>query len=324
MVKNKKIKVAVLMGGPSSEHEISLKTGENVLINLDQEKYEGIKVKINKNGKWALGKRILDPKTILGRVDVVFNALHGEFGEDGQVQALLEFYKKPYTGSGLLASALAINKARSRQLFKLAGLSTPRSILLKRREEYQTTLNFFVTRITNFPVVVKPNSRGSSIGISIVGDQEHLEDAIKAAFDYDDEVLLEEYIQGIELTVSVLDGYRKKKHFSLSPTQIFPSEVYGFFSYDAKYLAGASREITPAPLSRKLMIKVREAALKTHTALGCKGYSRTDMLVKDNIVYVLELNTLPGLTDTSLLPQQAQASGLSFTKLLDVILESRS
>ncbi len=319
-----KIKVAVLVGGPSSEHEVSLKTGDNVLKNLNPDKYEGIKVRIGKDGKWMIGKRIFDPKIILSKADIVFNALHGEFGEDGTVQALLEFYKKPYTGSGILASALAINKARSRQLFKLAGLNSPRSILLKKREEYQTTLNFFINRITSFPVVVKPNSRGSSIGISIVGDQEYLDDAINAAFKYDDEVLLEEYIQGTEIAVSVLDKYRKKKHFALSPTHILPAEVYGFFSYDAKYLPGASREITPAPISHNLTTSAKEAALKAHVALGCQGYSRTDMIIKDKIIYVLELNTLPGLTDTSLLPQQAQSSGLSFSKLLDLLLESKA
>lgn len=323
MVRNK-LKVAVLMGGPSSEYEISLKTGENVLKNLDPDKYNVTKVRIDKNGKWMIGNRIYDPKTILGKVDVAFNALHGEFGEDGIVQGLLEFYKTPYTGSDLLSSALAINKARSRQLFKLTGLNSPRSILLKKNGEYQTTVNFFINRITSFPIVVKPNGRGSSLGVSIIGDQEHLEDAIKAAFDFDDEVLLEEYIKGEEIAVSVLDGYRKKKHFALPPTHILPSEVFGFFSYDAKYLPGASREITPASLSRNLTNKVREAALKAHAALGCRGYSRTDMIVKDNIVYVLETNTLPGLTDTSLLPQQAEAAGLSFSKLLDLILESRA
>jgi D-alanine--D-alanine ligase len=325
MAGNKKIKkVAVLMGGPSSEHEVSLNTGENVLKYLNVNKFEGIKVKINKNGKWTLKNKIVDPKTALEKIDIVFNALHGEFGEDGRVQALLEFYKKPYTGSGILSSALAINKAKSRQLFRSVGLSTPRSILIRKGEGYQTTLNFFITRITNFPVVVKPNSRGSSVGVSIVSERQHLIDAIDAAFGYDDEVLLEEYIQGMEITVSVLDGYKKKKYFALPPTHILPAEFYGFFSYDAKYLPGASREITPAPLTGDLMDRAQDAALKAHNILGCKGYSRTDMMIKDNIIYVLELNTLPGLTNTSLLPQQAQVAGLGFSKLLDLILDSGS
>lgn len=316
----RKTKIAVLMGGPSSEHEVSLKTGENVLSYLNSDKFEGIKVRIGKNGKWMLGNRIFEPKTILQKVDIVFNALHGKFGEDGHVQSICEFYGKPYTGSGVLASALAMNKAKSRQLFKAVGLSTPKSILLKKGGEHQTTVNFFVNKVASCPVVAKPNNGGSSVGVSIVNESSSLSNALEVAFVFDDEALLEEYIPGMEVTASVVEGYRNKEYYVLPPTHILPAEIYGFFSYDAKYLPGASREVTPAPLPKKLTDKIKETALKAHMVLGCRGYSRTDMILKGETVYVLELNTLPGMTETSLLPQQARAAGITFPKLLDILL----
>lgn len=319
---DQRMKIAVLMGGPSSEHEVSLKTGENVIEALDKKKYDVVKVRIDKNGQWMSGRKRLEPKTVLNEIELVFNALHGEFGEDGKIQAILEFYKKPYTGSGILASALAMNKIKSRELFKFAGLNVPKSILIKKNEVYNTVLNFFTTKISNFPVVIKPNSRGSSVGISIVYDSSHLDEAINEAFKYDSEVIVEEFIKGDEITSSLLENYKREKYFVLPATQVIPAEMYGFFSYDAKYLPGATREITPAALNEELEEKVKEVTLKAHKALNCSGYSRTDMIIRENKIYVLELNSLPGMTETSLLPQQANAVGLTFTRLLDIIIKS--
>src|SRR3989338_117900 len=166
-----KLKIGVLMGGLSTEHEVSLSTGMSVIENLDQSKYQAIGIKITKDKEWFVGNRKMDERKALKSCDLVFNALHGTFGEDGRVQALLEYYDKRYTGSGITASALAMDRLRSREMFKLAGFQVPKTLKIRRGDNYQALLNVFVNKIVNFPVVVKPCSSGSSIGVQIVNNQ---------------------------------------------------------------------------------------------------------------------------------------------------------
>lgn len=338
-----KIRVAVLMGGPSAEHEVSLKTGQKIIQTLDQNKYLIQPVVVTKEREWLLpplknflGPVTSNPSTSLvpkkenlalramksQGVDVVFIAMHGEFGEDGTVQGLLESIGIPYTGSGVLASALGMDKPKSLIIFRDAGLTVPdffeftkgdwgkeRDSLLRRAEQ-----------TFGLPVVIKPANRGSSVGITIAQGVREIEPGIINALRYSDRIMSQRYIAGTEVTCGVLEI--EKGPISLQPTQIIPKEK-SFFDYYSKYTAGATEEITPPRLPRPTVKLIQNTALLAHQAFGCSGMSRTDMILgKDGIVYVLEINTIPGMTETSLLPQAAQAIGIPFPKLLDLIIES--
>lgn len=312
------------MGGPSSEHEVSLATGQNVIENLDKTKYEPVAIKISKVGKWFLnGKPINQPDALKGH-DVVFNALHGTFGEDGKIQAILEHSGIKYTGSGIAGSAIAMDKFHSREIFKLAGLNTPKTLKLKKGENYMARVSFFVNKIVKLPVVVKPCSNGSSVGVQIVEDLDKLEKAVAAVFKLDKYVLIEEFIKGRELTCGVLENFSDQPIVALPVTEIIPVKNHKFFNYDAKYKRGHSSEITPAPLDEILLKKAQDIAIRAHQVLGCSGYSRTDMILKNGngTIYILETNTLPGLTKNSLLPKAAQTAGLTIGQLLDTIITS--
>ncbi len=310
------------MGGPSFEHEVSLLSGLNVIENLDPRKYQPVPVKILKSGKWTVNGKFANYPEILKKIDFAFLAFHGEFGEDGRVQALLEIHKVPYSGSGIGASALAMDKKNSRDLFKLAGLNVPKTLHIKKGENYSSLVGFFISKVSKLPVVIKPCGRGSSVGVSIVETEKKLPQAIREAFKYDDDILIEEYIRGTEVTCGVLENFGGQKYFVLPITQITPVK-HKFFSYKAKYTVGAAKEITPAPVDEIVYKKVQEAAIKAHQILGCKGYSRTDMIVKNGgAIYVLELNSLPGLTKNSLLPKQAASVGLKPIDLFDLIIKA--
>lgn len=308
------------MGGPSVEHEVSLDTGKQILENLDKKKYLSLAVRISKKGKWALGGKFVNYADVLKKIDFALLAMHGEFGEDGTIQGLLDFHKIPYSGSGAAASALGMNKLKSRELFKLAGLIAPKFLHLKQNENNASLVKFFTSKVVKFPVVIKPCSRGSSVGVKIVNDGVSLKKAIKAVFKIDANILIEEYISGTEVTCGILDNFSGQKHFALPVTQIIPIKSK-FFDYKAKYKPGASKEITPAQIDETKCQKVQSVALVAHQLLGCRGYSRSDMIIRNGSVYLLEVNTLPGLTKTSLFPQQAAAAGLSFPQLLDKIIE---
>lgn len=326
----KKLKIGVLMGGLSSEHDVSLATGQNVIDNLDRSKYEPVAIKISKDKKWFLNGRLTNEAKAFRSCDIVFNALHGTFGEDGRVQALMEYHGARYTGSGICGSALAMDKLRSREIFKLSGLQVPKTLKIRRGDNYQALLNVFVGKVTNLPVVVKPCSNGSSVGVHIVHDQNQLEKAIKTVFRLDGKVLIEEFIEGKEVTCGVLENFDNRSVAALPVTEIVPKKGHAFFNYTAKYKDGHSDEITPARLDEETANKIQEIAVKAHQILGCKAYSRTDMIIgksldsarDEHVVYVLETNTLPGLTSASLLPKAAQVAGLTFSQLLDRIITS--
>jgi D-alanine-D-alanine ligase len=303
----KKLTVALLSGGISSEREVSINSGNQVYDALDKEKYD---------------IRRYDPKTDLQRlmadasqIDVALIILHGPFGEDGTVQGLLDLLDIPYQGSGVLGSALAMNKWVAKQLYQAAGLPVPPYVALKKGDRVDGA---DISARLGLPLVVKPVSAGSSVGMTIVRQAGDLEAAIDKGLEYDEAVLIEAYIDGIELTGGVLGNESPE---ALPLIEIVPDKDHEFFDYEAKYTPGVTQEICPARVDPPVTEKGQTYAVEAHKALNCKGYSRTDMILKDSELYVLETNTIPGMTATSLFPQAAAAAGISFSRLLDRLIE---
>jgi D-alanine-D-alanine ligase len=338
----KKLNIVVLMGGPSSEHDISLKTGGNVVQALDKQKYTVKPVTITREGKWLLPEAGLaliseepesdDPESAKyaspvkrvsrDEVDVVFVALHGPYGEDGKVQALLEMMDIPYTGSGVCASALAMDKLRCKQLVAYHGIPTPRHLIIEEREwtaDAEEVLSR-IERDLGFPCVAKPIEQGSSVGMGIPKDREELARLMPTTLRYEGLAMIEEFVPGRELTCAVLGGFPGEEPFALPVTEIIPV-TSSFFDYEAKYTPGASREITPAELDAETTSRVQEVAVKVHEIVGAGSMSRTDMILSDAGLCFLEINTIPGMTETSLLPQAAAAAGMSFPELLDRLVQ---
>jgi D-alanine-D-alanine ligase len=292
--------VAVLMGGPSSEREISLRSGRAVCEALKGTEYEP--VAIDTVDEWLDELSSIKPQ-------VAFIALHGKFGEDGTVQALLEELKMPYTGSGVQASRLAMDKASSVKIFKAAGIPTP-EYMIARKPSCQMTNNKI-----DFPVVVKPSSQGSSIGLTIVEDRSQLKKAMDLAYVFDEHILVEKFIRGEELTVGILDDN------PLPVIKIIPNRK--FYDYKAKYLSVETQYLAPAPIEKKFYKKAQALALAAHNALGCKDFSRVDMILgEDGLIKVLEVNSIPGLTSKSLLPKAAACIGINFQQLCIRIIQS--
>jgi D-alanine-D-alanine ligase len=314
-----KLRVGVLRGGPSSEYEVSLKTGAAILNNLP-EHYSGHDIFISRDGVWHKDGLARSPDRALKHIDVVFNGLHGEYGEDGKVQKLLDTLGVPYTGSGAFASAVGMNKALSKIAFEKHGIKTPFYTTVKNtdplKEKIEYTFKHFV-----LPVVVKPSTTGSSVGVTIVRNFHNLEQAINKALTYSPTVLIEEYIQGKEATCGVVDHFRGEKAYSLLPVEIIQPVESDFFDYEAKY-GGKSHEICPGRFSRSEMEEIQRLAKHVHHSLGLRHYSRTDMIVSPTRgVYVLEVNTLPGLTAQSLLPLSFEAVGTNFKDMLHHVIQ---
>ncbi len=312
------VKVGILMGGKSSEHEVSLETGKNVIRALTNP-YTPVPVRLTRDNEWTMEGKVVPPHEAFGAMDIAFIAMHGEYGEDGRLQALLASHRVPYTGSGPLASHLAMHKNLSKRVFERAGIPTPRWVELRAYEK--EPVHHAVERVTaalHGPWVVKPASKGSSIGVRVVRDQRELGGAIAQTFSLDPVVLVEQYHAGREITCGVLERFPMAGVNALPPTEI---RVVGepFFTYGAKYNP-TTEEITPAPLPKGALHLVQHLAKRAHTALGCEGYSRSDFIVADSGVYLLEVNTLPGLTETSLFPKAAAAAGMDFEHLVHHLL----
>ena len=307
-----RLRVGVLMGGPSAEREVSLASGQRVLAALDAARYEAIPLEIPRGGPWA------PPQDL----DVIFVAMHGPFGEDGSVQGMLEFARIPYTGSGVLASALAMDKRRSRQLFGFNGIPTPGYLAVGRGEvaERESSLAEEIRQTLGFPCVVKPNAQGSSIGITIVKDAEHLGPALDVAFGLDELILVEEYLSGTELTCAILDDRDAGGPVALPLIEIVSRRE--FFDYEAKYTPGAAEEICPARLPASAVWRAQAAALRAYRVLGCADFARVDLFIREADVVVLEVNTIPGLTEGSLFPLAARAAGIGFPALVDRLIDA--
>lgn len=302
----KKTCVALLSGGVSSEREVSLESGKQVFAALDKEKYD---------------IRRYDPRTDLPRlvaeasqIDIALVILHGPFGEDGTVQGMLDLLGIPYQGSGVLGSAIAMNKLVSKQLYEKFGIPVPPYLALTRHDRLDPEA---IAQRLGFPLVIKPVVGGSSIGMSVVTSREALSAGVAQALKHDTGVLIEAFISGVELTCGVIGNQRLE---ALPLIEIIPDKAHAFFDYTAKYTAGASQEICPARIDPPLAEKAQSYGLMAHRALNCRGYSRTDMILKGRDIFVLETNTIPGMTPTSLLPQAARAAGMSFSQLLDRLI----
>jgi D-alanine-D-alanine ligase len=299
--------IALLAGGISSEREVSLNSGKQVHQALDKTKYD---------------VRRYDPQTDLPRlvaeapeIDAALIILHGPFGEDGTIQGLLELLDIPYQGTGVLGSALAMNKLAAKQMYEKAGLPVPAYAVVMR--ESPADAGPLVEQL-GLPLVVKPASAGSSIGMSIVRSADDLGPALAKAFEHDATAIVEEFVHGTEITVGVLGNEPLQ---ALPVIEIIPSQDHEFFDYTAKYTPGATREICPARIDAAAAAKAQQYAQTAHRALYCRGYSRTDMILCGTDIFVLETNTIPGMTPTSLFPQAAQAAGMSFGQLLDRLIE---
>lgn len=303
----KKLTLALISGGTSSERQVSINSGNQVYDALDKEKYQILRY----DPKTDLAKLVADAP----RIDAALIILHGPMGEDGTIQGMLDLLKLPYQGSGVLGSALAMNKLAAKQRYEQAGLPVPPYRVIRRGEAMDPAA--CVARL-GLPIVVKPVAGGSSIGMAIVKSETTLDAAVTDAFTHDTTVLLEGYVDGIEITAGVIGNDKLE---ALPLVEIIPGNTHDFFDYHAKYTPGATTEICPARIDAALTEKAQTYARIAHHALYCRGYSRTDMILKDDELFVIETNTIPGMTRTSLLPQAAQVAGMDFTRLLDRLIE---
>ncbi len=294
-------RIGVLMGGVSSEREISLKSGKAITEALLRQGCDVIALDILDGEESAILSLLKK-----ANIELAFIALHGRLGEDGAIQAVLERAGIFYTGSGVEASRLAIDKALAQDIFKKNGVSVPSYVILSKGDSLN--IDAVMEELGDFPVVVKPACEGSSIGISFAETQEGLDDAIECARQYGDTVLLERYIKGRELTVGILGQE------ALPVVEICPK--HDFFDFESKYTKGMTEYIAPARIPQDIATELQHSALRAHTTLGCADFSRVDfILTEDGNHYVLEINTIPGFTSTSLLPKAAQEKGISFNQL---------
>ncbi len=303
-----KIRLALICGGTSAEREVSLAGAREVEEALDPKRYHVKRY----DPATDLDKLVLDAPGL----DVAFVLLHGRPGEDGTIQGMLDLIGLPYQGSGVLGSALAMDKHLSKVVYQQAGIPTPAWICMDSPDQLSARE---IVSILGLPVMVKPSGQGSSVGMNKVTEEEKLTSAIEEAFKWDDRVIVEAFVKGRELTGGILG---MKEPETLPIVEIIPGDKYKFFDYEAKYKAGATREICPAPIPEETAQRAQKLALDAHKALRLKGYSRTDMiLTEEGELFVLETNTIPGMTPTSLFPQAAQAAGLTFGALLDHLIE---
>lgn len=334
----RKLRVGVLFGGKSGEHEVSLQSAKNVIEAMDKKKYEVIPVGIDKRGRWHLsdlsrflfnaedpahiclgkskGEIVLRPGEGQKRFDIVFPVLHGSYGEDGTIQGFLKLVGVPFVGAGVLGSAVGMDKDVMKRLLREAGIPTPKFLVFRDPAEAKFES---VRKKLGVPVFVKPANLGSSIGVSKARNEREFRLAIKEAFKYDGKVLVEEAISGREIECSVLGN---DKPIASVPGEIIPHPKHGFYSYEAKYLDqnGALLRV-PAKLSKALVQKAKTLAVKTFRVLNCEGMGRVDMfLTKDGKFLVNEINTIPGFTKISMYPKLWEASGISYTELIDRLI----
>jgi D-alanine-D-alanine ligase len=301
-----KLTIALLSGGDSPERQVSLNSGDQVFEALDKEKYRVIR---------------FDPKTDLAElaasasgIDAALIILHGPMGEDGTLQGMLDLLDIPYQGSGVLGSALAMNKLISKKMYEENGLLVPPYSVASNLEDANPER---IARELGLPLVVKPVMGGSSIGMSLVKSVKGIPGAIQTALQQGRSALVESYLPGTELTCAVIGN----DHLETYPVvEIRPGENHDFFDYKAKYTEGATTEICPANIPDDISERVKAVAKTAHAALGCRGYSRTDVILSQKDIFVIETNTIPGMTRTSLLPLSAQAAGVDFSSLLDRLI----
>lgn len=326
---SRKDHVAVLMGGMSTEHEVSLASGAKISESLDRSRFAVTPVTITRDGLWLFpDSRSLDifvaPRELRRlNVDCAFIALHGSFGEDGRLQGMLDLLGIPYTSSGCIASGLAMDKVRAKAVARDAGLLVARHLTMS-QEAWLAEPDAALERIQSeigFPCVIKSPCQGSSVGMAIPKTAEELRRSAPEVYRYGDRLMAEAYVSGVEVTCAVLDVSAEQRPRALPVTEIRPRTA-GFFDYEAKYTPGATEEITPARLSDALTRRVQEAAILAHEAMGCAIWSRSDFIIDETGPVWIEVNTVPGMTPTSLYPQAAAAAGIGYSELLTLFVEA--
>lgn len=327
------IRVGVVRGGPSSEYEVSLNTGGNVLVHLRgdklKDKYKTVDILIDKSGLWHMEGLPTTMECIFHSVDVIFNALHGDYGEDGKIQQLLEQWKIPYTGSGPFPSALGYNKALAKERFISLGIKTPKHMLFSAyledmdgsQKKYAQNKAREVWGRMSPPWIVKPLAGGSSVGVKLCKTFPELVEALEKLVDAKVSVIVEEFIEGKEATVGVINNFRGEKVYTLPPIEIRVPKENSFFDYDAKY-SGKSEEICPGNFTSQEKEELRKLAGLIHTGLNLDHYSRSDFIVHPKRgIYALEVNTLPGLTDQSLTPKALYSVGATMPEFIDHLIK---
>ncbi len=316
--------VGVLRGGPSSEYEVSLKSGANMLAALDKEKYEPRDLFIDRAGVWHSFGAPVTPERALKGVDVALNVIHGEYGEDGRLHDILDALSVPYTGSDKNTSILAFNKARTKQAVKKIGIKTPRAILVESEDVRGNMEEFAYNLFRTFPhpAIVKPVIGGSSVGVTMVNNYHSLEWALEQAFKISPQVLIEEYIKGREATVGVIDDFRGEKQYALMPIEIIPPKERPFFDYEAKY-GGDTLERVPGNFTAEQKEELMDIARRAHETLGVSHYSRSDFIVARRGIFFLEINNpqAVGMSDQSLFPKALHAVGAKMSDFIDHIVE---
>lgn len=296
-------KIAVLCGGPSSEAEVSRRSGKNVFKALQNLGYKNAElIEVDEN----IAKTLRDKQ-----IEVVYNAMHGKYGEDGCIQGLLELMQIPYTGCGVMASSVCMNKEHTKNMLKNAQIPLIKSVLVKKGEDYKEKIKGL-----KYPFMLKPVSEGSSIGMYKVNTPEEMSECFEKSAQCGQDIMIEEYLTGKSTTVGVLED----------SDGLFATEILEFrtktewYDYEAKYTAGMTEFILPAQLSDEMTKKVKEIAVEAFKACECRGVSRVDFLIVEDVPYVLEINTSPGMTDLSDLPAQSKAMGIDYDNLVQIIL----
>lgn len=346
-----KIKLGVIFGGMSTEHDVSITSGTSVIKNLDKDKYEIYPIYIDKTGKWfeyakeiskidiiEVGTEIEEKEAItnpieyLQKCDVIFPVLHGLYGEDGTIQGMLELIKKTYVGCKVLSSSMCMDKAYSKMIFDRACINQAKYMYIKKEStnyiyvdknfnEYKMSLEDIskkVGEITGYPVFVKPSNSGSSVGIKKAHNEQELIEAIKYASEFDKKILIEENINGREVECAVLGGLEPKASYV---GEILPAEE--FYTFDAKYKNAESKVIIPAKIPENISDEIRSTAIKAFKAVDGSGLARVDFFIENNTnrIIINEINTMPGFTQISMYPKLWEEMGLSYTKLLDRLIE---
>ena len=311
LIKEKiKLQIAVLYGGVSKERDVSISSSKGIIEALKANNHEVIGIDFHPDRLHEI---------IELKVDLVFIGLHGKFGEDGCIQGLLDMLNIPYVGSGVMASSVAMDKFKAKQLFQSENIPTAKGE--RYRITDQTNINDLVEKIHSsfeLPFVVKPNREGSTLGLTIVNNKEQTEQAIRKAVQSDEFILVEEFIKGKELTVPVMG--KMNEEAALPIIEIIPKNV--LYDYESKYVQGGSEHIIPARISEELTAKIKQYAVMAHQVLGCEIYSRADfLLTDDNIPYILEVNTLPGMTPTSLFPDSARTNNISYNEMIETLVQ---
>lgn len=349
----KKINLAVIFGGKSGEHEVSLSSARGVMKNLDKKKYNVVPIAITKGGNWLIGEKadeymkmnedkigkegaisLEDSQKLVSvkdadrnffnyaegelkeKIDLVFPILHGPFGEDGRLQGMLDMLGVPYVFSGVLAQAIGMNKPKAKIIAAKSGVPVAEDLVITKNTKYN--LNEIIEKLS-LPLMVKPSELGSSVGVTLCKTKKDLERGIQDAFSHGNEVILEKYIKGREFTVTVMGG---KKQQALAVTEIIPL-ISEFYDYKAKYKDGGSKHICPAKISKEDEKRLKNYAIVTFKSIGCNDLARVDFLwsKKENEYYFTDINTIPGMTPTSLAPEAAALAGMNFTQFLDRLIE---